>query len=177
MDAYKEIFERYWERLFRMAYIRTRSREDAEELIQELFTTLWQKRTTLLINNLSAYLHVSVKKRLISYIRSRITQEKYWQHYAQYIPDHAETTQEAVAFNELNSTIEQIISRLPEKSQQVFRLNRLEGRSIPEIAAYLKLSRRSIEHHLTRSLKELRLHLKDFIFLLLLLTSVAFLLS
>jgi RNA polymerase sigma-70 factor (ECF subfamily) len=59
--------------------------------------------------------------------------------------------------------VEVAVSRLPEKSQQVFRLNRLEGKSIREIANLMKLSEKAIEYHLTKSLKELRIHLKDFI--------------
>jgi RNA polymerase sigma-70 factor (ECF subfamily) len=55
---------------------------------------------------------------------------------------------------------------LPNKTKTVFQLNRLEGRSIPEIAAALNLSEKAIEYHLTRSLKKLRVHLKDFILIL-----------
>ncbi len=75
----------------------------------------------------------------------------------------AETTEENVSYNELNQAIEKAIGELPEKSQEIFRLNRLEGRSVPEIAQSLHLSERAIEYHLTKSLRTLRLHLKDFI--------------
>lgn len=54
---------------------------------------------------------------------------------------------------------------LPQKTKKVFQLNRLEGRSVPEIANVLNLSEKAIEYHLTRSLKHLRVHLKDFMVL------------
>jgi RNA polymerase sigma-70 factor (ECF subfamily) len=83
--------------------------------------------------------------------------------YKNFIPRQENLTEQTVEFNELLAAIEKRMEYLPEKSKKVFRLNRLEGHSITEIANALNLSEKAIEYHLTRSLKELRLHLKDFI--------------
>lgn len=163
-DAFEAIFNRYWNSLYRIAYARLKSHEDAEEIVQELLASLWKKRSEVLITNLDQYLFVSVKRRVISAIRQRITHEKYWEYYKHFLPEGTTTTEEVVEYNDLNTAIEKAMQHLPEKSQQVFRLNRLQGLSIAEIAENLKMPRRTIEHHLTRSLRELRLHLKDFIF-------------
>lgn len=160
--AFQEIFRRYWNPLYTIGYTRLKSREEAEEIVQELFTTLWTKRDTLLIGNLSHYLFGAVRKRVINQIRSKITHEKYWAYCQAFIPATAETTDENVSYNELNQAIEKAIGELPEKSQEIFRLNRLEGRSVPEIAKSLHLSERAIEYHLTKSMRALRLQLKDF---------------
>lgn len=166
--AYEEIFHRYWYRLYRMVFKSTGEHEEAEEIVQELFLKLWKRREELKVVNLSHYLLGSVRKQLIDNIRSKIVHQKYWDHYRAFIPTSANETDSAVAFDELNAEIQQAIKQLPEKSQQVFRLNRLEGRSISEIAQFLKLSERAIEYHLTQSLKQLRAHLKDYIISLLL---------
>lgn len=71
-----------------------------------------------------------------------------------------------VEYNDLVKALEEKLKALPEKTQEVFRLNRLEGRSVSEIAHLLKLSEKAIEYHITRSRKELRLLLKDFLALL-----------
>ena len=163
-DAFEAIFNRYWNSLYRIAYARLKSHEDAEEIVQELLASLWKKRSELLITNLDQYLFASVKHRTISAIRQRITHEKYWEYYKHFLPEGTTITEEVVEYNDLNSAIEKAMQHLPEKSQQVFRLNRLQGLSIAEIAENLKMPRRTIEHHLTRSLRELRLHLKDFMF-------------
>jgi RNA polymerase sigma-70 factor (ECF subfamily) len=162
-DAFEAIFNRYWNSLYRIAYARLKSHEDAEEIVQELLASLWKKRSELLISNLDQYLFVSVKRRVISAIRQRITHEKYWEYYKHFLPEGTTITDEVVEYNDLHTAIEKAMQHLPEKSQQVFRLNRLQGLSIAEIAENLKMPRRTIEYHLTRSLRELRLHLKDFI--------------
>ncbi|MFZ6011273.1 MAG: RNA polymerase sigma factor [Bacteroidota bacterium] len=162
-EAFSELFHRHWQKLFAAVHARVRSKVIAEEIVQELFVTLWDKRKTQLITNLPHYLLVSAKHRVINHIRSQVVQQKYWDYYKKFIPQREEVTEKAVSYQELMSAIEKGMERLPEKSKKVFQLNRIEGRSISEVANLLKLSEKAIEYHLTRSLKELRLYLKDFI--------------
>jgi RNA polymerase sigma-70 factor (family 1) len=168
-DAFKEIFTRYWYRLFKVANARINSREEAEEIVQDIFTSLWKSHDTLIISNLERYLFSSVRKGVISKIRSKLVHEKYRNYYLQFFPGYSLATEEAVEFDELSSAIENALLQLPAKSQLVFRLNRLQGLSISEISEILKMPRRTIEHRLTKSLRELRIHLADHIFFLLIL--------
>jgi RNA polymerase sigma-70 factor (family 1) len=162
-EAFEEIFKRFWNPLYVMARSKVQSREEAEEIVQSIFSALWEKRATLVITNLSFYLQTAVRNRIINSIRSKITEHKYWEYYKAFMPQYKESTEDTVAFNALNEAVEKAVDRLPEKSKLVFKLSRLEGWSITEIARHLKLSEKAIEYHLTKSLKQLRIHLKDFI--------------
>jgi len=164
--AFETLFDRYWYRMFKYALSVMRSREEAEEIVQDLFAGLWQKRQELAILNLSHYLFVAVRRKIIDRARSKFTQAKYWEYYKTHIPEHDSNTEDAVAYNELMHELETAIGILPEKSQQIFRLSRFEGRSVAEISRSLKLSERAIEYHITRSLEHLRLHLRKFILML-----------
>lgn len=166
-EAFEKIFRHYWHPLYMMAYHKLRSHEEAEEIIQGIFTTLWEKRETLFITNLRYYLFASVRNRIINQVRSKITQEKYWNFYRTSIPQQEAATEDAVLFDDLTEAIEKAVNKLPEKSRQVFKLSRLEGHTITEIANRLHLSDKAIEYHLTKSIKELRMYLKDFILMLL----------
>lgn len=161
--SFEQIFKRYWQPLYRSARTKLLSHEEAEEVIQAIFSTLWEKRESLLISNLTYYLNTALRNRILNIIRDRIPQEKYWNYYKQFIPVQENITDQAVALDELHDAVEEAVSHLPEKSREVFKLSRLEGRSNAEIANLLKVSEKAIEYHLTKSLKELRLHLKDFI--------------
>ncbi|HKZ38708.1 MAG TPA: RNA polymerase sigma-70 factor [Chryseolinea sp.] len=161
--AFAELFKRYWKKIYKMAYGRVRSREAAEEIVQNLFMSLWDKRTTLSINNISSYLYTAVRHKVLNVIESEAVHKKYWDYYKKFIPHYENETERTVEFNELLEAIEERMEYLPEKSKRVFTLNRLEGHSITEIANTLNLSEKAIQYHLTRSLKQLRLHLKDFI--------------
>jgi RNA polymerase sigma-70 factor (ECF subfamily) len=164
--AFESIYKLYWHRLYLTAYSKVESHAEAEEIVQNIFSTLWEKRETLLITNLGAYLQISVRNRIINHIRGRITQRKYWEYYKNYIPLGRESTADAVMYDDLAEAVEVAVNRLPEKSRQVFRLNRLEGKSVREIANLMKLSEKAIEYHLTKSIKELKVHLRDFILVL-----------
>ena len=161
--AFEQIFQKYWRRLYLVAKAKLLSHDDAEEVIQGIFSTLWEKRKTLIIHELSHYLHVSVKNRVLNHIRDNITKEKYWAHYRAFLPAHNDPTTEAVAFDELDHALQDAVNSLPEKSRRVFRLSRVEGRSNAEIASMLALSEKSIEYHITKSLKDLKVRLKDYI--------------
>lgn len=166
--AFSELFVRYWKTAHRIAYSKTRSLETTQEIVQELFITLWDKRETLVVHNMPAFITTCIKNKVIKYVEAQIVKEKYWLYYKNYIPQNDCVTEGELDFNDLKEAIEAGLERLPAKSKKVFQLNRFQGRSIPEIAGMLNLSEKAIEYHLTRSLKHLRLHLRDFLILLLL---------
>lgn len=163
VSSFEQIFKRHWEPLYKSARAKLGSHEDAQEIVQSIFSNLWEKRESLLITNLTFYLNTALRNRILNIVRDRIPQEKYWNYYKAFIPVKQDSTEQAIALDELSNAVELAVKHLPEKSRQVFKLSRLEGRSNAEIANLLKVSEKAIEYHLTKSLKELRLHLKDFI--------------
>jgi RNA polymerase sigma-70 factor (ECF subfamily) len=163
--AYEEIFRRFWTPCYNIARTKVQAHAEAEEIVQAIFFALWEKRATLYVTNLWYYLQTSVRNRVIDHIRQQITQRKYWDYYKAFFPWQRTETEDTVEYDNLHEALEEAVSHLPEKSRVVFRLNRLEGRSVAEIAGLLQLSEKAIEYHLTKSLKQLRYRLRDFIFL------------
>jgi RNA polymerase sigma-70 factor (family 1) len=166
-QAFAEFVRRYWKKAYHMTYAKVRSQPVTEEIVQDLFTTLWDKRPTLSINNVDAFIFTCIRNKAINYIESQLVRRKYWDYYKAFIPQQEESTRRAVEFAELMRAVESCVETLPEKSRSVFRLSRLEGVSNREIAERLNLSEKAIEYHLTKSLKVMRLALKDFTLLLL----------
>ena len=162
-DAFEKIFRRYWYRVYKAVFAQIKSHEDAEEIVQDLFSALWDKRNILVIPDLSNYLLAAARKRVLNYFRSGKVREKYKEYYLQLNAFVENSISATVESNELNQLVEQIVEQLPKKTQEIFRLNRFEGYSIGEIAEKLNVPKRTIGYHLTKSLKELQLHLKDFL--------------
>jgi RNA polymerase sigma-70 factor (ECF subfamily) len=170
-EAFEEIFRKYWHSLYLQARAKTMSHDEAEEIVQSIFSTLWEKRTATVISQLSVYLHTSVRNRIINAIRQRVTLQKYSEYYAKFIPQDQPATDAAVNYSELNGAVEAAIDHLPERSRKVFRLSRVEGRSNAEIAKLLQVSEKAIEYHITKSMRTLRVQLKDFILILVIVLS------
>lgn len=161
--AYAEIFQRYSARLFELAYRKLKSREIAEDLVQELFEKLWFKRAESQAHQLEQYLFSAIKYRILNHIRSCNVREGYAAYCRLRDTGAGAVTEETIAFEDMKAALLHGMQKLPEKSREIFRLSRLEQFSVPEIAVQVNLSTKTVESHLTRSLKVLRLHLKDFL--------------
>lgn len=162
VSAFEEIYRRYWYKLFGIAYHQTGVHEEAEELVQEVFLSLWNRRAAVVIRNLNLYLTLAVKNQVYDYIKSQISYRKYQEYLIfQEINQH-NATDEIVNFTELFDAVEKALSSLPEKSAEVFRRSRFENQSVKEIAGSLNLSEKAVEYHITKSLKFLKENLKTF---------------
>jgi RNA polymerase sigma-70 factor (family 1) len=161
-QAFSEFVRRYWKKAYQITYSKVRSQTVTEEIVQDLFTMLWDKRSTLSITHVYAFIFTCIRNKSINYIESQLVRKKYWYYYKMFVPQQEESTTRTVEFNELMEAVETCVETLPEKSRSVFRLSRLEGVPNREIAERLNLSEKSIEYHLTKSLKIMRLALRDF---------------
>ncbi len=161
--AFAELYDRYWQELYAAAYRKLGSREGAEEVVQEIFVTLWQQRHGPAIAHLPAYLRTAVRYRVLDVLKARLPRENYLTHVRHHAAHHACNTEEAVAADDLALALLRSLRQLPEHTREVFRLSRLEHQTVPEIAARLNLSCKTVEYHLTRALKALRLSLRDFL--------------
>jgi RNA polymerase sigma-70 factor (ECF subfamily) len=164
--AFGELYERYWYRVFALAYRKLKSRETAEELVQELFATLWHKRAQQTIAQVEDYLLVAINHRVLSYIRAHRVRAHYADYCRNLVDEATHETEETLAVADLSAAFLRGVELLPEKSREVFRLSRLEHHSVEEIAARLDVTPKAVEYHLTKSLKRLRLYLRDFIVML-----------
>lgn len=160
--AFRELYERYWYTMYGIACRKLQRKEVGEELAQELFLMLWRKRHELKIINLKAFLSVSLKNLVIDYIRRNIQEEHYLDSLQHFFPVGVMATTEAVYFNELTEALQKALTQLPEKTREIFMLNRFEHLTIREIALRLNLSEKAIEYHLSRSTTFLRQNLRDF---------------
>ncbi len=154
--AFEEIYSRYWYRLFGIAFQETGTREEAEELVQDVFENLWHKREDSFIRHLKAYLVVSMKHRITNYIKSCITQRKYQEYLILNEIRQSYGTEEIVRFEDLSRAVDEVMKKLPEKTCEVFRLSRFENQSVKDIAERLSLSEKGVEYHITQSLKVLK---------------------
>lgn len=162
ISAFEEIYRRYWYKLYGIAYHQTGVREEAEELVQEVFLAVWNRRSEVIIRQLDLYLTIAIKNQVYDYIKSQISYRKYQEYLIfQEIHQHYDTD-EIVNFSELTQAVEKVLSLLPEKSAEIFRRSRFENQSVRDIATSLQLSEKAVEYHITKSLKFLKENLKPF---------------
>ena len=166
-EAFAQLYERYWADLFRVATQKLASAELAEETVQDLFVSLWQRRHSLVIAQVNRYLFSALKFAVIDHIRSRQVHERYLEQYTALANSSTTPPDDSLALQDLTRSIENGLRMLPPKTQQVFRLSRFEHLTIPEIAVRISLSDKVVEYHLGNALRALRNYLRTYNCLLL----------
>jgi RNA polymerase sigma-70 factor (family 1) len=162
-DAFLKIYDTYWYQVFRIAYRRLGNKEIAQELTQDLFLKLWEKRAELHPQKISNYLFVSIRNSVIDHVNAGLVADRYVDFYKAYTQHAVSSTQNTVEFDDLSEAIEKGLLKLPVKTQEVFKLSRLDRWSSDKIARHLNLSEKTVGYHLTKSLKFMRAYLREYI--------------
>jgi RNA polymerase sigma-70 factor (family 1) len=166
--AFNTLFREYSGRLYRFAYGYLKSEAESEELVQEVFMKIWEKRAELKKElSFKSYLftiafniirkHFRTRKYISEYFKSRI-----W--------DDLDTeTSQKITYDSLYQYITELVNQLPERRKEIFIKSRFEGLNIKEIAEELKISHKTVENQLTDALKFIRANFnREIIFLILL---------
>lgn len=162
--AFKVLYDRYWEKLIHYAAQKTGDLMEAENAIQEVFVSLWNRREQLDINtDLARYLTVSVKYRVIKLLDKQRTQRLHEQKSLESYDLMDDSTQQYLDLEELRSWLEENICKLPEQSAMIFRMSKEQGMSHKEISQETGLSEKAVNSHLVRSKKTLLTNLRSFL--------------
>ena len=156
-DAFTEIYNRYWKKLLAIAYHHCRDKVIAEEIVQEVFIGLWNRRDALYIDNVNAYLATAVRLSVFKQYAREKRRDQIKEQAAD--PIISAWDEEKIYTRFLQQHINGIVEVLPEKCRLVFKLSREEGLSIPEIAQRMGIAEKTAEAHLTKALKVLKLKL------------------
>ncbi|GAB3234239.1 RNA polymerase sigma-70 factor [Algoriphagus aestuariicola] len=160
--AFEEIYNRYWKQLFNFGMRKLNQREIVEGIVQEVFIDLWVRRKSISIyESLSSYLHSSVNFRIINQYKSRSIREKYLDTLKAQSPDTSISIEELIQFKDLKLNIKGIIKKFPIQRQKAYKLRFNKGLSYSEIADVMEISVSTVEKHLIRAIKDLRVSLRE----------------
>lgn len=162
--AFETLFKRYYQMLRKVAQYMLDDLEQAEELVQDAFVNIWEKRSNVNPDaSFKNYLITAVRNRCLNHIKAKkkthsIDDDEIWQE--QLVADSR--TEAAVNFKEMHRAIEQAIDKLPEQCRIIFQLSRHEGMSYKEIAEALDIAPKTVENQIGRALKMLKVELKEY---------------
>jgi len=156
--AFAQIYDRYKFILHAHAVNKLRDREEARDIIQEVFTYLWSKHEVINISgNLSGYLYGSVRHAILNKITRKQVQEKYLDSLKAFSAQDNVLTDHRIRENQLREHIEKEIGMLPPKMREVFELSRKEHLNHREIAWKLEISEQTVSKQITNALRILKL--------------------
>jgi RNA polymerase sigma-70 factor (family 1) len=175
-ENFDSIYINNFSRLFLFAKEYVLFDEEAENIVQDIFLMLWEKRDALRVDvSLTAYLFTLVKNKCIDFLRHRMVEQIYSENiqheyneelnvklFALESFDHNFSSEE-----DIEILLRNAIDKLPERCRLIFIKSRIEGKKYKEIAEELNLSVNTVEGQISIALKKLREELKDYLPLLL----------
>ena len=175
---FEKIYLDLFDVLFALCYQYTCKREISEGIVQDSFLRLWEIKNELKDeSNVKNLLYTIAKNNCLNYLRSQQIAWKHLNHikakefhYAAKLLNEA--GEDFLEFEELLNIVAEAIEKLPEEQKQVFKMSRLEEMKYNEIADHLKLSVKTVESRMSKALKFLRVQLKDYLAILVLITNI-----
>jgi RNA polymerase sigma-70 factor (family 1) len=163
MFAFDILYKKYSKRLYKFGFSILKSREEAENLIQDVFLNLWENRLKVEKNSsIKSYVFAITYNSAISIIRKKAKESQF----IEYLKSLQEINEEPVnielEYNELTNKIDEIIKALPQRQKEVYLLHKVEGLKYNEIAERLNISLNTVENHMSRALKTIRTKLGNY---------------
>ena len=161
-SAFDMIYNKYWSKLYLSAYNLLRNRQLSEDIIQEVFVSLWLKKSIITIDNLNSYLFTAVRFQVFKAIRDGKCHSDLFEKIEE-LSAHCEI--ESKLFEkEVTKRLDENIALLPEKCREIFILSRKKQLTVKEIAEQLQISPKTIENQIGIALRRLRSNMSDLLF-------------
>ena len=162
LQAFAEIFYHYSQRIYGFILNKTKSEHLAEEIVQEVFIKLWNKREELAdIENYGAYILTMATNKTYDFLRKMASEERLKQQVWSSIQTYSNLTEETLDLNASQALLREAIEQLPPQRKKVFLLSRQEGLSHFEISERLDLSPKTVNNHLVEALRFIKNYIQQ----------------
>lgn len=164
-DHFEEIYVSWFSRMKYFALEYVVSEEDAENIVQDVFTELWERKEILAYDvNLVALLFTSIKNRCIDLLRHRIVvkeavnliQEEYQATLRMKLASLELFDQSLLSEQDIERIITEVVDSLPEKCREIFIKSKIEGKKQKDIAAELNISLKTVENQMDIAYKKIK---------------------
>ncbi|MBL7111313.1 MAG: RNA polymerase sigma-70 factor [Bacteroidales bacterium] len=164
MVAFEQLFRKYYNELCGYAYQYFSDRDTVEDIVQDLFYKLWQKRERLEIRtSFRAYLYRAVYNNTLQVLKEKNSLQPIESEHGTYEVILSEEIFDTVESKEIHLIIEKTLEKMPERVRKIFELSRFEGLRYREIAEHLSISIKTVEANMGKALKIFRKSLREYV--------------
>lgn len=165
--ALTELYNRYWKRLYNAAYQRLKNADQAQDIVQDIFTDLWHRRGQVVIDNIGGYLQTATKFQVYKLVSRRRAGPVFFELF-EVIGGGSYEAEEKIRQKQLLALVVKWVETLPEKRRAIFKMHFVENLTNEEIATKLHISQKTVRNQLGTSLETFRVELSRFLTLMLL---------
>lgn len=162
--AFEEAFKTHFKSLYAYAFTIVKNDLAAEEMVQNVFFKIWEKKEQLNIQtSVTAYLYRSVYHECLNHIKHQKVKAAYQSHVAYHTKDQTDHAEKKVMLSELQQQLNIALEELPEQCRTIFQMSRFEELKYQEIADRLGISVKTVENQMGKALKLLRVKLVHYL--------------
>lgn len=154
-DAFSLIYRLYWKSLYDAAYQRLKDSKQSEDIVQDVFVSLWLRRDKVSIKNLPAYLHTSVRFKIFKYVERDLVNQSFYEPMEMILSGGIRADEELMT-KEMIRLTKLFADSLPEKRKKIFTLHLSGNLTTQEIADQLQINRKTVQNQLGRIFESLR---------------------
>ena len=155
--AFRELYNILWKPLYVRSYAILRDKQLSEDILQEVWIDLWQRRHEIENNNIEAYLFRAVRFKAYNQFRNTNSRRKILENLlSSRLKNRTNNVEDSLNLKETQNALRKAIDNLPPKCRKVFELSRFEGLKNEEISQKLDISKRTVENHISNALKVLK---------------------
>ena len=163
MFAFDVLYKRYCKRVYKFGYSILKSREESENLTQDVFLSLWENRLKIEKNSsIKSYVFTITYNSAISIIRKKARESQFMEYLKSLQEINVEPVNIELEYTELTNKLDEILQALPQRQKEIYLLHRVKGLKYSEIAESLNISVNTIENHMSRALKTIRKKLGNY---------------
>jgi RNA polymerase sigma-70 factor, ECF subfamily len=155
--SFEKIYFNYVKRVYYFALRYLNNSSDAEEIVQEVFSKIWESRSNINIElSFSGYLLTTTKNTIFNENRKKVNHNAYCEFVLNYLQKNARDLEQEIIFQDLVDKLNHAIAELPPKRQEIFKLSRINGLHYKEISEKLGITEKTIETHMRLAFKDLK---------------------
>lgn len=156
-SAFQKVYQTSWKRHYSFAIKLLQQKSDAEDILQEFYSQLWEKREEVPRDaDLDNYLFRWLQRLILNRIRAEDIREKHTEAFIAAYVEQQEDALGSIYEKETHRQIKSAVWQLPEKMREIFILNRLQHVPVKEIAMQLGLSEQTVRNQLSMAIKRIR---------------------
>jgi RNA polymerase sigma-70 factor (ECF subfamily) len=167
--AFQQLFDKYWQDLYRIAYQRVKSAADAQDLVQEVFISFWNNIHHVKTGDaIAGYLFIALRNKVFDFYEKQQVRLHYIMEQPFRPADTPEQPFENITNKELRNIVAAAVESLPGKMKEIYQLSREQHLTVAEIADLLALSPQTVKNQLTTALQRIRKDVQRYRLLLML---------
>lgn len=156
-EALEILFRNYWDQVYSLALLMTKSPEVAGDISQEVFFNVFNGQINLReIKNLKAYLLGVAKYKVLNWMRRRHVETAYQQYMAARIQYSDQSPEAGLNRKELQSILLEAVAKLPKQQRTAFELSRIQGLTHEQISSVMGVSKQTVKDYIVRAIALLR---------------------